>query len=179
MLQVEKLLPPAVFGKDHTIMHRLATDDRMKYVWRELRPRAKSDKALVEFFDCAWQRARFPHFVETLPDRARQARPWSEAAELCRWTKQHNILVRKDPGKAAAFDVVASMFDEIARREGHLDSPLVVKHHSVDDVARAYARVLGHATRELFGSPLYRTVATTASVALDQYIDPQQVRGWI
>jgi hypothetical protein len=176
VLQIEKLF--AGLPKDLAILRRVVTDDRMKYVWRQLKPLAKSEKALVEFFDCAWQRARFPHFVETPQDRARQARPWSEAAELCRWTKQHNILVRTDPGKAAALDVVASMFDEIARREGNLHSPLIVKHHAADDIARAYVRMLGHRTRELFGSTLLRTVARTASVALGGKIDWQQVRKW-
>jgi hypothetical protein len=177
MLQVEKLF--AGLPDDFKIRRRVATDDRMKYVWRELRQRAKSDKALVEFFDCAWQRARFPHFVETPQDRAAQAAPWSKAAELCRWTKEHNILAGTDPEKAAALDVVARMFDEIARREGNLDSPRIVKRHGGDDSARAYVRVLGYRTRELFGSTLFRTVATTASVALDRKIDWQQVRNWM
>jgi hypothetical protein len=38
---------------------------------------------------------------------------------------------------------------------------------------------VGDHTRKLFGSPLYRTVATTASVALQRDIDWQQVREWL
>jgi hypothetical protein len=177
MLQVEKVLRPA-FGEDLAIMHRLASDARMKYVWRQLQPRAKSDKALIEFFDCAWQCARIPHFGTTPKDRAALAAPWSSAAELCRWTKKHDIAARMDPNLAAALDLVASHFDEVTRKESRLDSPLIVKHHGKDDVARAYVRVLGYLTRKLFGSTLVRTVATTASVALDQEIGWRQVRNW-
>jgi hypothetical protein len=177
MLRVEELFR-GVLPEDLAIMHRLASDARMKYVWHQLQPRAKSEKALIEFFDCAWQRARLPHFVETPQDRARLATPYLTAVELCRWTKEHDIAAQMNPDLAAALDIVARHFDEVARREGRLDSPPIVKHHGEDDVARAYVRVLGHLTRKLFGSTLLRTVARTASVALDQDIDQQQVRDW-
>jgi hypothetical protein len=84
-----------------------------------------------------------------------------------------------NPELSAALVRVADYFEEIARKEGCRDSPLVVKHHSVDGHGRAYVRVLGDHTRKLFGSPLYRTVATTASVALQRDIDWQQVREWL
>jgi hypothetical protein len=159
-------------------LHRLATDSRMKRVWKELLRHKPQDNALVEFFDCAFHRARFPHLVTTPRDRAAQAKPWAEAAELCRWTREHDITARMDPGLIAALDVVAQHFGKGARREGNLDSPLVVKHHYGDDVARAYVRVLSQVTRELFGTTLFRTVATTASVALGRKIDGRQVRNW-
>jgi hypothetical protein len=177
MLQVEKLFAGCL-PDDLAILRRVATDDRMKYVWRQLRRRAKSDKALIEFFDVAWQRARIPWSVMTPKDCAALAAPYSEAAELCRWTKEHEITARVNPELAAAFDLVANHFDEAARREKRLGSPVIVKHHSEDDVSRAYVRVLGHATRKLFGSTLVRTVARTASVALDQEIGWRQVRNW-
>jgi len=140
--------------------------------------RARSDKALVEFFDHAWQRARFSWFVETPKDRAALAAPWLKAAELCRWTEKHDTAARMNPDLAAAASAMARHFEERARREGNLDSPLIVKHHSGDDVTRAYVRILGHVTRELFGSTLYGTVAKTASVALGQGVGLQQVRDW-
>ena len=58
----------------------------------------------------------------------------------------------------------ADHFEGEACREGNTDSPLIVKRHSDDDRGRAYVRVLGALTRKLFGSPLFGTVATTASV---------------
>jgi hypothetical protein len=82
------------------------------------------------------------------------------------------------PGLPAALDLVASYFDEVANREKRSDSTLIVPYHTKADLARAYVLVLGHRTRELFGDILFRTVATTASVALDRKIDWQQVRKW-
>lgn len=175
LLIIEKLklavLPDAI-----AMQHRLATDSRMHYVWRELERQGASDKALVEFFECAFN--HLPRIVTTPKDRAAFAASWSKAAELCRWTKQHDFAARMNPDLAAALDRVARHFDEVARKEGRLDSPLVVKHHSKNDQVRAYVRLLGNTTKRLFGSTLFRTVATTASVALDQGISWQQVRDW-
>jgi hypothetical protein len=177
VLLLEKLL--AGVESDLTILHRLATDDRMLYVWRELARRKATDRALVEYFNLAFQRARFPHFVSTPKDRAALAAPWSSAAELCRWSNENQIEARMHPDLSAALVRVAHYFEEIARREGRLDSPLVVRHHSAHSHGRAYVRILGGLTRKLFGTALHRTVATTASVALQQNIDEGQVREWL
>jgi hypothetical protein len=157
VLLVEKLFPENLVD-DLAILRRLATDQRMIYVWRELARRKATNEALVEFFDCAFGRARFPYFVTTLKDRIA---PWSSAAELCRRSNKYLIA---NPELAAALVLVADYFEGVARE--NMDSPLVVKRHSADGPGRAYVRVLGALTRKLFGSPLYRTVATTASVAL-------------
>ena len=160
------------------ILHRLTTDSRMKRVWKELLRHKPQDNALVEYFDCAFHRARFPHFVTTPRDRAAHAKPWAEAAELCRWTREHDITARMKPELMPALDAVAQHFDAVAGKEGNLKSLLVVKGHRGDGVARAYVRVLGQVTRELFGTTLFRTVATTASVALGRKIEWPQVRNW-
>jgi hypothetical protein len=188
VLLVEKLL--AGMPGDLAILYRLTSDDRMKYVWRELQRRAKSDKALVEFFECAWQQARsIARPIETPKDRAARSAPYKQAAKLCRAMvpecDEKGMMLKGDtralmnPELATAYDLVATRFDEIARREGNLDSPLIVKQHSHDDVARAYVRTLGHVVRKLFRSPLYGTVARIASVALDRKIHLQQVRDWM
>jgi hypothetical protein len=123
MLQTEQLFAGM---PDLAIMHRLATDSRMRNVWRLLEKRAASDGALVEFFACAFQRTRLPYFVTTPKDRAALAAPWSSAARLCRWTKEHDIAAQMNPALAAAADMLARHFDEFARKEGRLDSPMVV-----------------------------------------------------
>jgi hypothetical protein len=176
-LKSEKL--PDGLKSDLAFLHRLATDPKMYHVWRELAHRKATDKSLVEFFDCAFQPARFPFFVTTPKDRAAQAAPWASAAELCRWSHKHGIAAQMNPELAAAFLLVADHFEGEARRKGNTDSPLVVKRHRGDGHHRAYVRVLGNLTRRLFGNSLYRTVATTASVALQQDIDWQQVREWL
>jgi hypothetical protein len=175
MLQTEQLFAGM---PDLAIMHRLATDSRMRNVWRLLEKRAASDGALVEFFACAFQRTRLPYFVTTPKDRAALAAPWSSAARLCRWTKEHDIAAQMNPALAAAADMLARHFDEFARKEGRLDSPMVVGHHGKDDSARAYVRVLGDTTKRLFGGVLFGTVATTATVALQRPVRWQQVRKW-
>jgi hypothetical protein len=179
VLTVEKLL--AGVESDLAILRRVATNPRMHYVWREL-ARHRTDNALVEFFDLAWQQARLPHFVTTPKDRAAAAAPWAQAAELCRWLNDpnnHQLAPRMNPELSKALARVADHFEEVARREGRLDSPLVVKHHNIDDTVRAYVRVLGAVTHKLFGASLYGTIARTASVALQREISWQQVRNWL
>ena len=164
---------------DLTKLHRLVTDSRMKRVWKELLRQKPQDKALVEFFDDAFQLARFPHFVTTPKDRAALAAPWAKAAELCRTLKEISIAVRTNPQSAAAVDQTAQLLEQQAAWwQGKLNSPRIVKQHGGDDVGRAYVRMLGHTTRKLFRSPMYRTVATAASVALDRKIGWLQVRDW-
>jgi hypothetical protein len=163
---------------DLAIMHRLASDSRMRYVWRLLEKRAASDGPLVEFFCCAFQRARLPYFVTTPKDRAALAAPWSSAAELCRWTKDHDIAAQMNPDLVAAADMLAHHFDAVAQKERRLDSPLVVGRYGKDDAARAYVRLLGDTTKRLFGDTLLRTVATTATVALQRPVRWQRVRQW-
>ena len=94
-------------------------------------------------------------------------------------TNEHLIAAQMNPQLAAALVLVANYFEDEARKEENTDSPLVVKHHKDDGHGRAYVRVLGGLTRKLFGDSLYRTVATTASVALQQDIDWQQAREWL
>jgi hypothetical protein len=115
---------------DLVILYRVATDPKMRHVWRYLVRFEATDDALVNFFDCAWQQARFPWFVETPKDRAALAAPWTAAAALCRWSNAHQIAARTNPELAAALVRVADHFEEVARRKGNLDSPLVVSHRS-------------------------------------------------
>jgi hypothetical protein len=174
VLLVEKLLDG--LESDLAILRRLATDSRMGYVWRELAQHEATDKALVEFFDCAFQRARLPYFVTTPKDRAAQAAAWAQTAKQCRLSSS---IERWNPELSSVLDRAADYFEKIARDEECRDSPLAVKHHSDDDRGRAYVSVLGDLTRTLFGRSLYRTVSRTASVALQQDIDWQHVREWL
>jgi hypothetical protein len=171
MLQVQ--------ADEFALLHRVATETRMLYVWRELSQCGATDEALVEFFDCAFQRARFPHPITTPKDRVALAAPWAQAAELCRWSGEHQIRAKMIPELKVALLLVADHFEEVAQTEQGTTSPLTVKHHNADDPIRAYVRVLGAFTQRHFHSPLYRTVATTASVALQKEIDWNQVRHWL
>jgi hypothetical protein len=163
---------------EFAILHRLTTDSRMRYVWKELHRHKPHDTALVEFFDSAFQGARLPYFVTTPQDRAALAKPWSTAAKLCRAAKEISIPARLQPELAAALDVAAGILEAIEQREGNLDSPMIVKQRGKDDIGRAYVRMLSSETRRLFNSPLFGTIAKTATVALDRPITWQQVRNW-
>jgi hypothetical protein len=174
VLLVEKLLDG--LESDLAILRRLTTDSRMRYVWRGLAQREATDEALIEFFDCAFQRARLPYFVTTRKDHATLAAAWAQTAKQCR---SSSIIERWNPELSSVLDRAADYFEKIARDEECRVSPLVAKHHSGDGHGRAYVRVLGDLTRTLFGSPLYGTVAKTASVALQQKISLQQVRDWL
>jgi uncharacterized protein YbjT (DUF2867 family) len=105
--------------------------------------------------------------------------PGTQAAELLRSAKEYDLSVQMNPELAAALDRAAAYSEEVARREENADSPMVVQHHSADDVARAYVRVLGARTRELFGTPLRGSISLVASVALEQDVSLQQVRNWL
>jgi hypothetical protein len=114
--------------------------------------------------------------VQTPKDRAAVAARWVSAAKSCRFAIEHYPT---SPELKAALELSADYFDHVARQESRLDSPLVVKRHSnIDDEARAYVRVLSRLTNTIFGSTLTRTVATTATVALQRVIDERQVRSW-
>jgi hypothetical protein len=184
--------------KEFQVVQQLAIAPEMRRVWHQLslykaRPEGLKacgadsegdekvlwDRAVARFFLCAIP-ARSPDLrsVQTPKDRATSAAPWASAAELCR---RANEDFPTSPDLATALVRVANYFDHVARQEARVDSPLVVQRHNKkrsDDQARAYVRVLGHLTRDLFGSVLTRTVATTATVALERSITERQVRNW-
>ena len=54
----------------------------------------------------------------------------------------------------------------------------IFSKHEESDAARAYVLELSGLTSELFGEISYKTVATTASVALQRPITQRQVRKW-
>jgi hypothetical protein len=59
-----------------------------------------------------------------------------------------------------------------------ITAPLVVKRDHGNREARGYVRMLAIETRDLFGSTLYRTLATVASVALMKDVKASQVTKW-
>lgn len=161
-------VPPA----DLAILQRLATEPKMRRVWRQLEQGAASEKVLVEFLGRAWQCALLTPPLQTAKDRVALATQWHKEAELLRLT---------NPDLAQSFVPVSLYFGQVLREKGHSNLPLLVKRHNRkrgDDQARAYVRALGHLTRKLFGSVLTRTVATTATVALQRSITERQVRNW-
>lgn len=158
-------------GKDESeVQQRLLTDERMRRVWREL-TRHKRDNYRTtdrlfhqatwlpgEFSDCPFDLILVAFFF------------WSRAA-----AKPLPMATRNEIAKLS--DLESKTFPSFsgpslsARR-----SAIVVKRHTARDHLRSYVLVLGQACRALFNSPLYSTVATTASVALNAEVKSGFVR---
>jgi hypothetical protein len=181
------VLQLADYPEDLDVVRRLATNDRMYNVWRELQRHPlnrdahqiglDADKALELYFKFAWRFVRYPRPVVTAKDCEARAQEWSKAALLARELEKKWLEVR--PDLAAVFDVAAKRFDQAAHdyeERPRLDSVLVVERYGGDDAGRAYVRSLGYVTRALFGNTLFRTTATTA---LGREITEQQVREWV
>jgi hypothetical protein len=56
---------------------------------------------------------------------------------------------------------------------------IVVQRHEESDAVRAYVLELASVTRKLFGTTMRKTIATTASVALQATVTERQVRHWV
>jgi hypothetical protein len=176
-------------------VQRLAIAPAMRHVWKELERRKASDEALWLFFSSASDAASNAPQVFTKKDRAELVRIQHNAALLC--AMQYEQVTAKverrqpflsQPGAraqqreerqlAAALELVAKYFSASAVKLSRAQSPLFVKHRTKDDEARAYVRVVGDETKKLFGSTLFRTVATVATIALQRPVDWRQVRKW-
>jgi len=156
------------------IVQRLATDPRMFYVWKQLKN--FDDALLWNFLSCA---CSSPAPIVTERDRAVGVKSMANVARICR-IRQNDSRVQDVPGLAKALAAVADLFDADAREASGLEARWFVKNRIKDEEARAYVRMLSFETQRLFGSPMLRTVARTASVFLqgNNTIGEQQVKRW-
>jgi hypothetical protein len=86
-----------------------------------------------------------------------------------------------DAIKKWALDEIGGSFCNEKEKEtgpqlGLLRPFIEVKRHTTRDHVRAYVLQLAKACKALFDSPLYSTIATTASVALNTRVDAAFVR---
>jgi hypothetical protein len=114
----------------------------------------------------------------TLEQRTEVVNFCSTAAEACRDATRHDVEVRNDPELAAALVRTAAYFEKRGREAHPLGAHYLVKHRTKHDPARVYVRTLRDLTKKLFRNSLDGTVATTASIALNQKITRRQVRNW-
>jgi hypothetical protein len=162
-------------------MRRFALDNRMIYVWRILQRRARSDTALTLYFNLAWAWARYSkiNYIRTEKGCAALALEWTKTAAVLHYAKRHSDAYDGgNPQLAQALRMAAKYCKKLADKERQPNPLLMVKQYGRDDDARAYVRLLSYLARGLFDSPLFGTVAKTASVALDRPITWQQVRDW-
>jgi hypothetical protein len=104
-----------------------------------------------------------------------------DAATLCREALCFPHRAANDPDLAAALSLSAAYFEEWAKilKNSNMNSPYLVERATggSDDI-RAQVRHVATVTREMFGSFMYRTVATAASVATGSAISWKQVANW-
>jgi hypothetical protein len=164
--------------RDLEIVRRLATDPKMRHVWNTLtKHRRASDDDLKDFIMCAFVEAVADgDLTMTRHELDARVKRLSDAAELCRQVAPG--WGHSNPKLRSSALVMADCFEKFARIERGLLSPWAVEKRIRNDKARAYVRLLGAKAKELFGSTLRGTVATVASVALDQKISEQDVRNW-
>jgi hypothetical protein len=157
------------------VAQQLAADPRMRKVCRALERRRPFDEsAICEFIEGACGNPDILYEL-SVKDQAKSIGYASNVADTCR-TLSKVKRMRNDLRLSAAFALVAKHFEKEAREWERMHP--VVKKRGKNDQARAYVRRLGRLTQHLFGATLYRTVATTATVALGRGIGWQQMRHW-
>lgn len=163
--------------RELVIAQRLATDPKMRHVWRTLEQAGAphADNAIRQFYSRA---CGTPIPVMTLADRHSGIESLLNMAAICRNRRQNDSRVRDNPNLSKAFAQVEDYFETDAQATKRIDLRRFVKNHTKDDDARAYVRMLGHETQRLFGATLYRTVATVATIVLARRIEWRQVRNW-
>jgi hypothetical protein len=193
-LSIPEWLPPAVerqarmlhdqafkSGSVETaaLVQRLTSDPRMRHVWAELKKRRRRNYRPT-------MRLTHPATVPPSVDPDREdfdldARVWCVPAPGDAAARQavaaglffHFAVSFQLLGAAA---IPARLLDRSSAVD--VDDPLVVERGRGDAEARGYVICLLQKSAELFGDPLLRTVATTASVAFDRGIHWRSVRQW-
>ncbi len=191
---------------------RLLLDVRMRGVWKELRkyeveclnyenrsemleswgiddqPFSLQDKAFAAIFVRLLLRFCDRPVVATQAFADDCAKPYFDAAELCRYELQHGLFPHGalEPSELErALEIVAKhLEDEGNVRKGNAGNKLHIVDRSAkrrgDDSFRVGCRIIGGATRALFGRPLYGTVATIGNVVFDtQKITEKSVQNWL
>jgi hypothetical protein len=104
-----------------------------------------------------------------------------DGAALCREALHSPHRAASDPELAAALAASAAYFEEWAKvlSNANMNSPYLVERATGDrDDTRVQVRHVATVTREIFGSFMYGTVATTASVAKGSSITWKNVENW-
>lgn len=112
------------------------------------------------------------------------AKPWGDAAQMCRRALESDHYARTNKKIKSALTVAAKYFHDEWSLRSRSNDPYVLQrssglkrgHH---DETRAGARAIATATRRIFGKSLYGTVATITMVALQvDGIKYRDVRNW-
>ncbi len=125
-------------------------------------------------------------------DIEREVRRWRAGASLCREALYSPHRAPIDPALHKALSASGAYFEKWAKfiETTSLNSPYLIERGSRnrapggssntfgDDAIRGQVRALAEATRQIFGTILYGTVARAASVATGESISPKSVQNW-
>jgi hypothetical protein len=146
------------------------------------------DKACVAFFMSiawiVWNPSR--RHVWTKAQADEQASQLENAANSCRWVAGEPMFAKHRDAAAE----MATFFENRAvslKNRGYLANldpqikPYLLNRSSGsrgDDKIRGYTRAIAVVVRRIFGSFSYGTVATVATVALEEDVDQKSVENW-
>jgi hypothetical protein len=186
---------PFTASEQIKVLLRLASDQRMKKVWNELRKKKRKrpseflhpfkpdvladeipqDMALRVFFGFAWDLATCGIELKTL----KQLKPFIKMASRLQRDAQSLRSLGLDEF-ASDLEPMAIVCERMGGLLPNSDFPLAVKRARGDQAVRAFILRLSLLCREWwFGEVLTGTVATTASVALSKKISADQVRNMV
>jgi hypothetical protein len=221
--EAQRLL--SVESVDAALVVRLATDERMRSVWREVTKHNKQGHTRSEMSE-AWKHFRPPLseqftneeaalalffwytcFFAHLRPTVRTIAEWGSLLATCRdeaerlrasakvlrdlrlmpggaqdWFQLGEISTQFQNIYANQIEEAADFYDEISEniinQKTQGGDSFTVERDFGNRAPRAYIRLLAPETRMLFGTPLYGSLATVASVALGCTVTTPQVREW-
>ena len=197
------IIGPAANPEARKVIRRLATDPQMEHVWRELRKRQRDAGRLFVHVP-ERERGWMPKWINPEAHQARAmqllftvaagsvfgVRPAISRTQLeeirrpllelaARWREDLDRLRSVGGfGKNAERPIIDTI-TELQHRAELVARPYrqaVIERNSGDPGVRSFLAELAAATEKLFGRPLYRTVATIATVALDRRVTAKMVR---
>ena len=140
-----------------------------------------ADQACASFFLAASIIFGVGNHAVKESDVQKELKRYQDAVTLCSESLCSPHRATNDPDLAAALSASAAYFQEWIKiiSNANMNSPYLVERATQghNDV-RAQVRHVATVTREIFGSFMYGTVATTASVAKGLLITTKSVENW-
>jgi hypothetical protein len=141
------------------------------------------DHACAAFFAFAAWELNSKRNVITRTKKEGSVKQYTDAANLCRSTTHYDYVRSANPKLDAVLSIAGWFFQDQARKIGQMAGPHVIKRSSKtrgDDETRIHVRALATETHRLFGSFLYGTIATVATVGLEikPAITAKSVENW-
>jgi len=119
------------------------------------------------------KRAELPRLHRDMVDVAKRLRNWSNEPQIFArfdWWARHNQVELNLPALATILEKISEFFIDQAQKFKPQGPRQVVSRRTRDEKTRAYVLNMAKTCRELFESPLYSVVATTASVVLSKEV---------